>query len=168
MGVRLAVCGKGLLGRLWLLVFSAVLSGLLAALFGVGIACLAAGSPGGPARWALMVGAFFLLLLLNVLYHFVVYPEVEVYDHGLLLKMPGRRTFVPWGRVVRVQEGPSRTRVFVRARLTPANRLLGLILRGPHPAFLMKRNHPGYLTARRFLADKLKREGRFVAAPYRS
>jgi hypothetical protein len=162
MGVRLAVCSRGLPGRLGLLIFSGVLSGLGAALCDVLLAV--AGGIGGAARWSLMVAIFFLLMLLNLSYHFGVYPDVELYDGGLLVKLPGRRVFVPWAAVERVQEGPQRARVIVRARLAAVNRLLGLALRQPHAAFLLARQHGGYVHARRIMRDRLQRDGRFVAS----
>ncbi len=162
MGIKLAVVGKGLLGRLWLLLFSGVFAGLLAMVFTVALAALAGEALAGSARWTLTVALFFLLLLANLAYHFLVYPEIDVYDRGLRLRTPLGRVFVPWAEVVRAQEGPGRTRLFAAVPMTPVSRLVAMVLLQPGHACLISRRAGSYAVARRIMRDKLKPSGRFV------
>lgn len=161
MGVKLAVVGKGLLGRLWLLLFSGVFAGLLAMIVTVLVVLLTGDALSGSGRWTLTVAFFFLALLGSLAYHFLVYPEVDVFDRGLRVRTPLGGVCVPWGDVVRVQERPGRVHLVTRAPLTPVSRWVALAVRQPGHACLISRRAGGYTVARRILRDKLRTGGRF-------
>lgn len=159
-GVKLAECREPLLGKLFLGGFSVVFSAFLAS--GVYALTGAAGAAG--SAWGAGVLAFFLFLALNLAVYFVLHPDVSFYDRGMVVRLLWKRVFVPWQAVSQVRESPRRARVSVQGRLTALHHLLGLLLLEGRPVFFIRRSWPGYENARRVMQEKLKGEGRFLAA----
>jgi hypothetical protein len=154
---RLAACRKRLHRRLMILVFGVVWTGFLGTVIGFGWGLLVDGSGAWPALIAVWVGGLVIHLTIN----FVVFPDVELFDRGLVVRVPGRKVILPWDAVIRVVEGPRRTRLILRESASPLHRLTGLLVGQRQPVILLNREAGCYRAVAGVLRDMLPAD-RFV------
>lgn len=160
---RLVRLRKGPLGAAFAVIFAAALALPLA--YAV-LFVWSLGHPerlAGPGAWGVLTGAYLLWLAAGLIVQFVLYPDLELYTHGIVIRMPGRRFILPWDAVREARQTHGPLALVLDAPLTPFHRLLGGLLLTRRPVILIARRHRRAAQVRAVLRDYLP-EGRFIAS----
>ena len=164
--VRLVRLRKGPLGAVFGLLF--VLAAALPIAYGclLGWSLSRAEGLADPAAWTVLIGAYLVAAGGGLVLHFVLYPDVELYTHGVQIRLPGRRVRLPWTAIAQARETRGPTLLLLETPLTPLHRALALLTpRRTHAqaVILLSRSQRHYPQARAILQEYLPAE-RFIAS----
>ncbi len=157
---RLVRLRKGPLGAAFAVIFAAALALPLA--YAV-LLLWSLGRPdrlADPAAWGVLTGAYLGWLGMALIVQFVLYPDLELYTHGIVIRVPGRRFILPWDAVHAARQTRGPLVIVLDAPLTPFHHLLGGLLLTRRPVILIAARQRRAAQVRAVLREYLP-EGRY-------